>query len=524
MKIIFLFLLTEILSSPAAANPAFYLSFSDTVYNAVEIQPQFQGGIKKAFEFIEKNLHYPETSFKEKIEGKVIVKFIVRSDGKTDSISILKGVNTEIDNEALRLVSNFPDWIPGSIAGKKVSAYYAFPISFQIKKPVVKTVLKTDTTHILVPAGSIPVIIDDLVMPEGFDVTLINFEYIDSGKFVEPYPLSKQDELIRLYGDHAKTGIMSLKAGNYDIIEFDTITNESVLYKGINAVLPDNGFSIYPGGKDEFIRYMGSKTAYPDVAKFLNLQEENTVRFIVDTLGKSRDFSFQKKGFYAIENQIVGALKMIESWKPAIKNGIKNDVLVALPFSFHLNKSKTENISFFNTKSLTGYLKPDVYVQQIKMPYNFDLSLLNIKKLNKSTDFSSNNTIKLNTPSQLNIIKTIIYYQNKDTVSGYPVYANIDTMPEFQGGKSEMYKYLGNNIKYPVRSQMYKESDEILITFVVMPTGEISDIEVVKGNYPILIDEAKRLVKKMPRWNPGILNGKPVAVRCKLPVRFNCLY
>lgn len=95
-------------------------------------------------------------------------------------------------------------------------------------------------------------------------------------------------------------------------------------------------------------------------------------------------------------------------------------------------------------------------------------------------------------------------------------------MPEFPGGKSEMYKYLGSNIRYPVRSQMNKENDEILLTFVVMPTGEINDIVVVKGMYPTLIEEVKRLIKSMPHWKPGILNGKPVAVRCKLPVKYNC--
>ena len=438
MMIIFLFSLTEVFSSSAAVNPAFYFPDNDTVYNAVEIQPQFQGGIKKAFEFIEKNLRYPDASFKEKIEGKVVVKFIVRSDGKTDSLSILKGINDEIDNEAMRLVRNFPDWIPGSISGKKVSAYYAFPINFQIKKPIVNTILKTDTTHILVPVTSIPVIIDSLEMPADFDVTSINFEYIDTVKFVEPYPLSKQKELVRLYGDHAKTGIMSLKANRYDVIEFDTISNESGLYKGRPVTMSDKNFSVYPGGRDELIRYMNSKITYPEDAEFLNLQEDNVVRFIVDTLGKSRDFSFQKKGFYAIENQLAATLKEIDAWKPFIKNGIKTDVLVAVPFSFHLNRTKSGDISFFNTKSKTDDLKPNVYAQQIKMPDNFDLSLLNVKKLKKSFDLSKNNTIKFNLSPQLNIIKTIIYYQNKDSISGYPVYANIDTMPEFPGGKSEM--------------------------------------------------------------------------------------
>lgn len=520
MVILFLFTLTGFFSSSAAVVSIFNLPVNDTVYNAVEEQPQFQGGIKKAFDFIEKNLQYPDSSFKNNIEGKVVVKFIVRSNGKTDSLSILKGVNDEIDNEAMRLLRNFPDWIPGSISGKYVSSYYVFPVSFKINKQVIKTDSKIDTTHVLVPVTSIPVFIDDMEMPADFDVISINFNCIDTGKFVEPYPLSKQSELVSLYGDKAKNGILSLKPKRFDVIRFESVNNESGLYKGKSVALADDNLLVFPGGKAEFVRLLSNKMKYPENAKSLNLQEDNIVRFIVDTLGGIHDFSFQTKGFYSIENKLVETLKEIKSWKPLIKSGIKTEVLVSVPFSFHLNKIKTEKINFFNAIDSTGFSKPTAYINQIKLPENFDLSLLDLTKLEKSSDFNPINKLKFNLSKDRNMIKTVLYYNNNDSISGYPVYSDIDTMPEFPGGKLELYKYLGNNVKYPIQSMMNKESDEILVTYVVMPTGEIQDIVAVKGKYPILNDEVKKLVKRMPRWKPGIKNGNPVAVRCKLPVKF----
>lgn len=99
-----------------------------------------------------------------------------------------------------------------------------------------------------------------------------------------------------------------------------------------------------------------------------------------------------------------------------------------------------------------------------------------------------------------------------------PFGANV--MPEFVGGEEALFQYLGDHIRYP---QMAKEagiSGKVYLTFVVDTNGVISDIEVLKGIGGGCDEEAVRVLRNMPRWNPGKNNGQPVRVHFNLPVSF----
>ena len=88
---------------------------ADTVIRFVnpESPPQFPGGHQALEEFIETNMVRPQAS----VAGKVWVQFVVETDGSLHDIVVVRGVNAELDNEALRLVRSFPSWIPGSVFG-----------------------------------------------------------------------------------------------------------------------------------------------------------------------------------------------------------------------------------------------------------------------------------------------------------------------------------------------------------------------------------------------------------------------
>ena len=78
------------------------------------------------------NIRYPEKAYKDNIQGKVVVKFIIGKDGKVSDPSILKGVDPELDKEALRVISEMPEWKPAESNGKAVASYYNLPISFKL--------------------------------------------------------------------------------------------------------------------------------------------------------------------------------------------------------------------------------------------------------------------------------------------------------------------------------------------------------------------------------------------------------
>jgi periplasmic protein TonB len=99
----------------------------------VEEMPEPQGGSAGLLKFIADNTKYPETARENNIQGKVIVKFCVTSKGGVDMISILRGVDPELDAEALRVVRSLPPFKPGKQGGRNVPVWYSVPIIFQIK-------------------------------------------------------------------------------------------------------------------------------------------------------------------------------------------------------------------------------------------------------------------------------------------------------------------------------------------------------------------------------------------------------
>ena len=101
------------------------------------------------------------------------------------------------------------------------------------------------------------------------------------------------------------------------------------------------------------------------------------------------------------------------------------------------------------------------------------------------------------------------------------VFVVVESMPEFPGGQQALFKYLGDNVKYPVIAQENGIQGRVICQFVVNKDGSIVDIEVVRsGGDPSLDKEAVRVVKSMPKWKPGKQRGKPVRVKFTVPINF----
>lgn len=93
-------------------------------------------------------------------------------------------------------------------------------------------------------------------------------------------------------------------------------------------------------------------------------------------------------------------------------------------------------------------------------------------------------------------------------------------MPEFVGGEKALFQYLGDHIRYPQIAREAGISGKVYLTFVVDTNGVISNIEVLKGIGGGCDEEAVRVLRNMPPWNPGKNNGQPVRVHFNLPVNF----
>lgn len=99
-------------------------------------------------------------------------------------------------------------------------------------------------------------------------------------------------------------------------------------------------------------------------------------------------------------------------------------------------------------------------------------------------------------------------------------YLPMQVMPEFPGGEKIMLRWLSMNVRYPKAARKAKAEGVVFISFVVEKDGSIRDAELIKGIHTDADAEAMRVVKGMPTWKPGLLEGEPVPIRYTLPLRF----
>lgn len=139
-----LFVVAIMLGLPAASqvkrvnhcNPMsrVQVPYGEVVYESdyVDVQPQFPGGDCALTNFINKTRHYPYNAYHKRIQGRVLCSFIVNSDGTVSHISVVRGVNDELNREAVRVISEMPKWHAGRHSGNSVAVRCLLPIAFRL--------------------------------------------------------------------------------------------------------------------------------------------------------------------------------------------------------------------------------------------------------------------------------------------------------------------------------------------------------------------------------------------------------
>ena len=117
--------------APVIAKPA--SPASQTVFDVVEVMPEFPGGDDSLNRFIKNTLKFPDIERDNDIQSRVIVSFIVEKDGSLSNIAIKKGVNPAQDKEAIRVVQALPKFKPGRQQGVPVRVRYVIPIMFKLE-------------------------------------------------------------------------------------------------------------------------------------------------------------------------------------------------------------------------------------------------------------------------------------------------------------------------------------------------------------------------------------------------------
>lgn len=197
------------------------------VFDVVEVPPVFAGGEKAMFEYLSKNIRYPVEAQKQKIQGRVVVQFVVNDEGKVSNAKIVYSIDTYLDAEALRIINAMPDWTPGKQGGKNVSVRYVLPIQFKLQgnektespakslsgkvaevdskdsqdSGVDIMTTKTTTTTTSKLGSDVLVVLDGIIIPNS-QLNDIN------PKDIESMSVLKDKSATELYGEKGKNGVI----------------------------------------------------------------------------------------------------------------------------------------------------------------------------------------------------------------------------------------------------------------------------------------------------------------------------
>ena len=110
----------------------------NSIFQVVELLPEFPGGMAELMKYLQKNLRYPQICKEQGVQGRVIVQFVVNTDSTITDVNVIKSVNPHLDEEAVRVVKAMPKWNPGKQRGELVRVRFTLPVTFRLPKDTVR--------------------------------------------------------------------------------------------------------------------------------------------------------------------------------------------------------------------------------------------------------------------------------------------------------------------------------------------------------------------------------------------------
>ena len=489
---------------------------TDSVYAVVDKYPEFPGGEAARIEFIKQHVQYPDEARKNHEEGRVIVQFVVTRDGGISSAGILKGISQGLDQETLRLVNSFPEWVPGELNGQKVSVVRTMTVTFKYITQESDSLDDNLTDRPLV-------VIDTLKMSLNFNIDVLNQEIIDTAWVLSADSLDSRRQLIDQYGLSAKKGVVFIrikKTLRDDIPGSTTGSQDDVNYvwKEVDK-MPE-----YPGGDIKLFSEISNSIRYPINALENRTQGKVVVRFVVDKQGKIKRPVIIKSVDPLLDSEALRVVNDLSDFKPGEKGGVKVNAYFTLPFIFNLESEGLSDIE--NKKSV-------IVLDGEKLPDGFNPDWINYGRMSyfdtyhSSSKTESTELIKMYGKEAANGLTVLISKQNYDLPPGdfkkslrYKLFGQIEKSPEFPGGEKALLDFISANLHYPFEAVRKGIHGRVIIRFVVSETGKVIKTRVVVRVNNQLDQEALRVVGLLPDFIPGENNGKKVAVYYTIPITF----
>ncbi len=170
------------------------------VYDVVEEMPVFPGGTSALMTYLASNVKYPKECHEKGIQGRVIVQFVVDTDGSITDARVIRAVDPLLDAEALRVINSMPKWTPGKQKGKAVRVKYNVPLSYKLTGGNDKTEPKTEGN-----GPKVTLVEQSLILVDGKEISRDQLSAIEPDR-IESINVVKGDQAVALYGEKAKKG------------------------------------------------------------------------------------------------------------------------------------------------------------------------------------------------------------------------------------------------------------------------------------------------------------------------------
>lgn len=218
----------------------------------------------------------------------------------------------------------------------------------------------------------------------------------------------------------------------------------------------------FRGGAQAFSNFLRNNINYPATAKQQKIQGRVFARFVVEKDGSLTDIEIMREPGGGLGDEATRVLKLSPKWIPGIQNGRPVRVMFTVPMNFSLG---TPNLN-----------EPPSEMALHPMP-------------------------------------------SADTAGG-KTFSAVEVAPAFPGGEAAFAKFLGDNVVYPKSAKKKNVTGRVFVQFIVERDGSLTDFRILRDPGEGLGDEAIRVLKLSPKWQPGVQNSKPVRVQFTVPINF----
>ena len=430
----------------------------DKVYQVCEKAPEFPGGMDAMMKYLYENIKYPAEAEAAGKDGRAIVQFIVKKDGSIGNVEIIRSSgDNSLDTEAIRVIASMPKWNPGTQGGKPVNVKFALPVVFKVQK----SAKKLSGTLNLDDKGSVSV-------PNAHNMAIvINGRFYD-GDNLKDIQLKSEDiesvtvvSIDQLTGkDHEKCKALGKKGVIYIDMKkyrFNTLGDNEEVFM-VCEQQPE-----FPGGAREMMKWLSSNIKYPKAARDINVQGKIYVTFIVKADGAITGVRAVNSEYSSNNAKVQDAMNLeshLQHCQAAV-NLLENDM-----------KGLEKDIADWERESKV------------------------LQENGASADILERRREELEKArAELERSKKRVS-QAKNELE--------DAQQMLMAATNELGDVVVN---------AYKNSNSESITGKEL-------LELNKTAIVALADEAVRVVRAMPKWNPGMQGGKPVNVQHTLPIMF----